>query len=78
MQLCGEGAREMDTENLQRAVELYTVKDLEDIFKIGQTQAYALMNSSSFPSFRINRRLYVEAEQLKQWVNTYKGKQFIV
>lgn len=65
-------------EEQKRGVILYTVKDIEKIFKIGQIQAYALVNSSGFPSVRINRRVYVEAEQLREWLNSYRGKQFLV
>lgn len=62
----------------QQEVVLYTVKDLEEIFKIGQTQAYALMHSDCFPSIRVNRRIYVGAKQLEKWIETYTGKQFFV
>jgi len=59
-------------------IVLLTPKDIQQIFKIGKNKAYELMESESFPSFRINRNWYVEEEALKQWINTYTGRQFIL
>lgn len=57
---------------------LYTVEDVKEIFKIGRTKAYQLMVSDGFPSFRLNRKLYVSSEKLSEWVekNTRKSYKF--
>ena len=55
---------------------LYNVGDIQEIFQIGRTQAYKLMNSAGFPSFRMNNRLYVHKEKLESWINKYTGRRF--
>ncbi len=56
---------------------LYTVDDIQRIFKLGRTKAYQLMISEGFPSIRLNRRLYVQKEKLDAWINQNSGKQFL-
>lgn len=58
-----------------QSIVLYTVKDIQTIFKIGQTQAYRLMNASDFPSFRLNKRLYISKIELEKWIEDRKGKE---
>jgi len=58
-------------------ITLYTVDDIKRIFKIGRTNAYQLMTSSGFPSFRMNKKLYVEKEKLEEWVQKNSGKTFV-
>lgn len=48
---------------------VYTTKDVKRILKCGQRQAYELMNSNDFPSFRINKKLLVERNQFEKWMN---------
>lgn len=55
---------------------LYTVSDIQTVFKLGRTKAYALMSSDGFPSFRMNNRLYVEEDKLRSWVSSRAGKSF--
>lgn len=57
-----------------KEIVLYTVEDIEDIFKMGRTKAYELMASQGFPSFRLNNRLYVEKEKLSRWIENRTGK----
>ena len=45
-------------------IVLYTVDDIQRIFKIGKTKAYALMSANGFPSFKMNAKLYVKREHL--------------
>lgn len=57
--------------------KLYTIDDIQRIFKIGRTKAYQLMNSDGFPSFRLNKKLYISEQNLNEWVSktcrkTYK------
>lgn len=58
-------------------IVLYTVGDIQKIFKIGRTKAYALMSASGFPSFKMNARLYVRREHLDSWLEKRPGKSFL-
>lgn len=55
-------------------IRLYTVEDIQNIFKIGRTKAYELMSSDGFPSFRVNRKIYVSKSDLDIWVSKMRGK----
>lgn len=57
-------------------IVLYTIDDIKRIFKIGRNKALALMSSSGFPSFRINRKLYVSKNELESWIIKSKGKTY--
>jgi len=57
-------------------IVLYTIDDIKQIFKIGRNKALALMSSSGFPSFRINRKLYVSKNELERWITKNKGKTY--
>lgn len=47
---------------------LYTVQDIKRIFKCGQRQAYELVKTPGFPSFRVGTKLLVEREALMKWI----------
>ena len=55
---------------------LYTVNDIMKIFHLGRTKAYQLMESDGFPSFKLNRRLYVESEKLNKWLEKTSGRTY--
>lgn len=55
---------------------LYTVKDIQRIFKIGRTQAYKLISANGFPSIKINNRIYVPKKKLENWLDKICGKTF--
>ncbi len=57
-------------------VVLYNVEDIKRIFKIGNNKAYALLSSSGFPSFRLNKRFYVTKENPEDWLAKNKEKTF--
>ena len=38
---------------------LYTVDDIQRIFKLGKNKAYELLRSDGFPSIKLNKRFYV-------------------
>lgn len=61
----------------KKEIILYTIDDIKQIFKIGRNKALALMSSSGFPSFRINRKLYVSKDELEKWIAKNKGKNYI-
>ena len=53
---------------------LYTVQDIKRIFKCGQRQAYELVKTPGFPSFRVGTKLLVEREALMKWISDLKKK----
>ena len=55
-------------------IVLYTIDDIQRIFKIGRTKAYQLMCSSGFPSFKLNRTMYVYKKKLEEWIVKNSGK----
>ena len=60
----------------KESIVLYTVSDIQRIFKLGRTKAYELMSADGFPSFRMNNRVYVERNKLSIWIEKRVGKQF--
>lgn len=57
---------------------LYTIEDIQRIFMIGRNKALALMNSSGFPSFRLNRKMYVSKGKLEEWIEKSSGKSYFI
>ena len=55
---------------------LYTVKDIQRIFKCGKRQAYCMVNSAGFPSIRLNHRILTPKNKLEVWIDTYSGRKF--
>ena len=55
---------------------LYTIEDIQRIFKIGRTSVYQLVNAPGFPSFRLNKKIYVPRDKLLVWINKMCGKTF--
>lgn len=54
---------------------LYTVEDIQKIFRIGRSKAYQLLSMRGFPAIRLNRKVYVPKEKLEEWVGKNAGKQ---
>jgi len=52
---------------------LYTTKDIQAIFKCGKRQAYALVNSSGFPTLWINNKILVPKDKLEKWISVNVG-----
>lgn len=59
-------------------IVLYTTKDIQRIFKVGITQSYYIMHAHGFPSFKINRTLYVEKSKLEHWIKNSTGREISV
>lgn len=57
-------------------VNILTPKDVCEMFDIGKNQAYALMNSEGFPSIRLNRKIYVEEDALREWLDSIRGRKY--
>lgn len=53
-------------------LECYTVKDVQQVLKISQAQAYNLFNSyvggEKFPAFRIGSSLRVTKKDFENWL----------
>lgn len=65
----------MDNKDLQNEeIVLYSVKDIQKIFKIGITQSYQLMSASGFPAIRLNKKLLVPKDKLIKWIDKNCGK----
>ena len=47
---------------------LLTVKELQELLKIGRDKAYSLMHAKSFPSMKIGRRYFVHEQALQEWL----------
>ena len=56
---------------------LYTVDDIQQIFKIGRSKAYQLLSSSGFPTIKLNKKLLVEKSKLEDWIAKNSGKTYI-
>lgn len=57
-------------------IVLYTVEDIQNIFKLGRTKAYELMSSDGFPSFKLNSKVYIEKNKLTEWISKRAGKEY--
>lgn len=55
-------------------MNVLTVKEVSSLLKIGKNKAYLLMNSKSFPSFRIGNKLLVAESALNEWIAKVEGK----
>ncbi len=56
---------------------LYTVDDIQRIFKIGRSKAYQLLSSKGFPTIKLNKKLLVEKHRLEDWISKNSGKTYI-
>lgn len=71
-----KGCRIMENFFDKDDVVLYTINDIQRIFKLGRTKAYQLVVSEGFPSIRLNRKIYVPKDKLQTWVKQNTGKAF--
>ena len=55
---------------------LYTVDDVQRIFKLGKNKAYELLRSDGFPSIKLNKRFYVSQHELCKWIAAQKGRTY--
>ena len=45
----------------------YSVKDIQSIMGCGRDKAYQLVKSSSFPSTRIGKIMFIDKEEFEKW-----------
>lgn len=51
-----------------------TVKDLQDILKMGRRQAYDLANSNCFPVIRFNTKILIPQKEFESWLKKQYGR----
>ena len=51
-----------------------TPKELQAYMNIGRVKAYELCNSNGFPSFRIGRKVLINRDGLKRWMQEQEEK----
>ena len=60
--------------NTDSIIVMYTVSDIQDIFRCGRKQAYQLVNAAGFPSIRVGGKILTERGALEKWLDKYRGK----
>lgn len=56
-----------------KTMNILTSEDLQNILKIGERQAKALMRTKGFPSCKIGREYRVTESALQQWLDNTKS-----
>lgn len=59
--------------NSKQFVNLWSLKDVQRHFNCGRNKALALMQSKTFPSFKIGRVYYVVENDVYEWVKKNKN-----
>lgn len=49
-------------------MKFYTTTELQELLKLSEQQAKALMRTEEFPSIKIGREYRVEEDMLRQWM----------
>jgi hypothetical protein len=57
---------------------MYTVKDLQVIFRCSLSHAYGIANAHGFPSIRIGKKILVEKKALEKWIEKNRGNHIIL
>ena len=55
---------------------MLTIRDIQEIFDLSRPSAYRLVNSSGFPAFRMNSRIYVHPGKLNDWILRQTGRRY--
>ncbi|MBQ9166687.1 MAG: helix-turn-helix domain-containing protein [Oscillospiraceae bacterium] len=63
-------------ENNQSEIVMYSVEDIQRIFKLSKTNTYNLINSKGFPKIRLNRRIVIPKKQLEKWIEIQSGHDY--
>ena len=50
-------------------IEMYEIKDIQRILKIGRNNVYKLLKLPTFPSIRIGNKYIIPRKQFEQWVD---------
>ena len=58
--------------------EFLTPSDLIELLPIGRDKVYQIIKSPSFPAIKFGKQYVVRREDLYEWWDEYKGKEFII
>lgn len=50
-------------------IKVLLPEEARQILKVGKSKMLQLLNSDDFPSYKVGRRWYVNAEKLNEWIN---------
>lgn len=62
-----------DNQFIQKGHKTMNTEDLQDILKLGERQAKALMRTKGFPSCKIGREYRVTESALQQYIVNVRG-----
>ena len=62
-------------DNMENSLRLLQVKDLVEL-GLGRDKAYALMQTTSFPSIQIGKTYFVTEENFRKWLAENTGRKF--
>lgn len=55
--------------------KVYTVKEVSLMLKLGRNATYKLMNSKTFPSYKINNKFFVNEDDLIKWMHAVRNRE---
>ena len=55
--------------------EIYTIKDIMQILKIGETSARKLVSTRGFPSMRVGRQYRILKTDFEKWLRQNSDKE---
>lgn len=56
-------------------MEFYTLKEVQEILKIGSTSAYALVQRKDFPSMKIAGSYKIPKDEFEKWCQKQMNKE---
>lgn len=49
-------------------INMYTVKDLQEILHIGKGTAYKIIKTKGFPTIQIGKKILIPEDDLRKWL----------
>ena len=59
----------------ENKINLYTIKDIQDIMGIGQNCAYKLVKIKGFPKIQIGKKILVPEDEFNNWIKNNIGNE---
>lgn len=50
-------------------IKVLLPNEVQEILKIGKSTMMQLLHQEGFPSYKIGRRWYINADKLEEWIN---------
>ena len=63
-----------ELKEIKTELSFLTVRDIQEILKMGRRQAYELANSNCFPVVRFNTKILIPQKEFEQWLVKQYGK----